>query len=143
MDIDFKFFNTYGPSLIYYIGDKEKTMIGHIDLTMRFRLSIKNSTDIYTKYDIIKSIKSYIENLYDIGNLDIPNLITYITNEFKDRINFIEFMNYNNFRLGIQHIWQLDDEYTNNPLYVPEFLNIRNILDDDGNIVPDIDMEVI
>ena len=38
MDIDFKFFNTYGPSDVYYIGDENKTKIGHIDLTMNIHL---------------------------------------------------------------------------------------------------------
>ena len=142
MNIDFKFFNTYGPSSIYYIGDAKKTMIGHIDLSMKFRLSMKKTTDIITKQNIIESIKSYIEDLYDTGNWDAPTMITQIMNEYSDRINFIEFMNYNNFWLGVQHIWKLTD-VEDSPLVIPEFLNIRNVLDNDGNLVPDIEIEVI
>ena len=147
MDIDFKFFNTYGPSSVYYIGDQFETMIGHIDLTMKFRLSVKSTADVVTKDEIIKSIKSYMENLYDIGNWDAPTMITELMNEYSDRINFIEFMNYNNFWLGVQHIWKLTDEngveLDDNPLITPEFLNVRNILDNDGNLIPDIEVEVI
>lgn len=147
MDIDFKFFNTYGPSSIYYIGDKDKTMIGHIDLTMKFKVSIKSTSDIVTKDDLVKSIKAYMENLYDTGDWNAPNMITELMNEYSDRINFIEFTNYNDFWLGVQHIWKLKDDsgkdLDDGPLITPEFLNIRNILDNDGNMIPDIEIELI
>jgi hypothetical protein len=151
MDIDFKFFNTYGPSSVYSIGDDNyrstPTMIGHVDLTMKFRVSIKSTADVITKDDLVKSIKAYIENLYDTGNWDAPNMITELMNEYSDRINFIEFMNYNDFWLGVQHIWKVKDEngieVDDSPLVVPEFLNIRNILDNDGNMIPDIEIELI
>ena len=147
MNIDFKFFNTYGPSSVYYIGDAKKTMIGHIDLSMKFRLSIKSTADVVTKDNVLQSIKSYIENLYDTGNWDAPSMITEIMNEYSDRINFIEFMNYNDFWLGVQHIWKLVDEngipLDDDPMITPEFINIRNIIDNDGNLIPDIEIEII
>lgn len=50
-------------------------------------------------------------------------------------------MNYNNNRLGVQHI-ELRDVI--DPHTVPEFLNIRNKLASDGvSLVPCIDIEVI
>ena len=56
-------------------------------------------------------------------------------------------MNYNDFWLGVQHIWKVKDEngveLDDNPLITPEFLNIRNILDNDGNMIPDIEIELI
>jgi hypothetical protein len=147
MDIDFKFFNTYGPSTIYCIGDKFNTMIGHVDLSMKFRLSLKGTADAITKEQIIKSIKDYIEDLYDTGNWDAPSMITQLMNEYSDRINFIEFMNFNDFWLGVQHIWKVKDdngvELDDNPLVIPEFLNVRNILDSDGNLIPSIEIEII
>ena len=147
MNIDFNFFNTYGPSVVYSIGDAQNTMIGHIDLNMKFRLSIKSTADVVTKDNILESIKSYMENLYDTGNWDAPSMITEIMNEYSDRINFIEFMNFNDFWLGVQHIWKVVDEngieVDDNPNVTPEFLNIRNILDNDGNLIPDIEIEII
>ena len=151
MDIDFKFFNTYGPSIVYSIGDgnyrDKPTMIGHVDLSMKFRLSVKTTADAITKDDIIQSIKSYIEDLYETGNWDAPSMITDIMNQYSDRINFIEFMNFNDFWLGVQHIWKVVDENgipkDDNPLVTPEFLNIRNVLNSDGNTVPDIEIEII
>lgn len=142
MDIDFKFFNTYGPSSVYYLGDSDKTLIGNVDLTMRFRLSVKTTADTVTKDDIVKSIKSYIEDLYDTGNWDAPSMITEIMNEYSDRINFIEFLGFNTFGAGEQHIWKLAEQ-DNSPLVTPEFLNIRNYMDYDGNLFPAIDIEVI
>ena len=139
MDIDFKFFNTYGPSLTYTIGDKEETPIGHVDLCMNFRTSLKNVSDIYTKDELTNTIKGYIENLYETGNLHIPNMISDITKQFATRINYLEFMNYNNFRLGLQHITKVDPD---NPHIPPEFLNIRNKINDKDQLEPDINIEV-
>lgn len=141
MDVDFKFFNTYGYSNTYTIGDKENTPLGNVDITLKFRLSIKNNSDIYTKDDITTYIKEYIEDLYETEDLHIPNLITSITNKFESRINFIEFMNFNNFRLGVQHITKLDN--IEDPHIVPEFINVRNIYDEQGNLIPGIEIELV
>lgn len=140
MVIDFKFFNTYGDSKLYKLED-ETTSINNIDITMRFKLSLKDSSDVTTKEDIIKSIKKYIENVNDIGNLHIPNLITDIINEYQDRIHFIEFVGFNKFGTDDQHIINVDD---GNPLTVPEFINIRNILDEEtGELAPCIDITLV
>lgn len=140
MDIDFKFFNTYGPSSTYTIGDNEDTLIGHVDMSMKFRVSLKNTSDAYTKGELIARIKEYMEDLYETDDWHAPNMITDITNEFSSRINFLEFMNYNNLRLGLQHIEKLDID---DPHVVPEFLNIRNRYDTEGNLEPCIDIEVV
>lgn len=140
MDIDFKFFNTYGPSKIYCIGDNAETEIGHVDLKFNFKVQIKSTTDIYTKDDIIVFIKNYIENIDEIGDLHIPNLITDLTNKYGDRINYIEYINFNDFGLGVQHIVEKEEI----PLdAVPEFLNIRNHYDDTNRLVPCINLEVV
>jgi hypothetical protein len=109
---------------------------------MKFRLSLKGTADAITKEQIIKSIKDYIEDLYDTGNWDAPSMITQLMNEYSDRINFIEFMNFNDFWLGVQHIWKIK-ELDDSPLITPEFLNIRNTMDYDGNLVPAIEIEII
>ena len=138
MNIDFKFFNTYGNSKIYKLEDKE-TPIGSIDISMKFKLSLKDSTDITTRNEIVKSIKKYIENLNDIGDLHIPNLITDIINEYEDRIYYIEFVGFNTFGTDDQHIIQVDENVD-----VPEFINIRNVIDPStGLIVPDIEITLV
>ena len=138
MNIDFKFFNTYGNSKIYKLEDKE-TPIGSIDISMKFKLSLKDSTDITTRNEIVKSIKKYIENLNDIGDLHIPNLITDIINEYEDRIYYIEFVGFNTFGTDDQHIIQVDENVD-----VPEFINVRNVIDPStGLIVPDIEITLV
>ena len=141
MNIDFKFFNTYGPSVMYYIGDKEKTGIGHVDISMKFRAKVTNTSDLYAKDDLISAIKEYIENIYNIGEFHAPNLISYLTEKFNSRFEYIEFMNYNNLRLGIQHI---SNRNLSNPHIVPEFINIRNVFNpDDETLYPDIEVEIV
>ena len=143
MNIDFKFFNTYGPSQTY-ITDKDeegRQYIGHLDLSLRFKLSLKSTAEVDTKQNIINDIKAYIEDLYDIGDIHIPNLIAQITDDYSDRINFIEFVGYNTFGPSIQHINQLE---VDDPHMIPEFLNVRNIIDPDTlELIPDIDITIV
>jgi len=141
-DIDFKFYNTYGESKTYTTGDQLQTGIGHIDITLKFKVSIKSTNDIYTKDDVLKYIKNYIENLNDIGDLHFPNLITELTNEFNDRINYVEYVTFNDFplNLGVQHISVKNDLTLAD---IPEFINIRNHYNAAGDLVPWIDLEVL
>ena len=141
MDIDFKFVNSYGDSKTYHIADKDKTSLGNIDITMKFRLSLLNQYDTVIKDTIVQYIKNYIEDMNDFGNLHIPNMIHDIYDQYKDSIEYIEFMNFNNNRLGINHI-ELKDVI--DPRTVPEFISIRNKLKEDGSgLEPDIDMEIV
>ena len=91
---------------------------------------------------VIAAIKASIEDLYVLGNWHAPNLIATLMNDyqFNTRCNYIEFMNYNDFRLGVQHIIEVDN---GDPHTVPEFVNIRNIVDDDGSLIPDINVEIV
>lgn len=140
LSVDFKFFNTYGPSATYCIGDKKETMINHIDLCLKFRVSLKSSSDIYTKDALIADIKEYLEDLYDTGDWHAPNMVSELTEKYKSQINFLEFMNYNDFWLGVQHIIKKDID---DPHIPPEFLNIRNRYNIEGNLEPCIDIEVL
>lgn len=140
MSIDFKYFNTYGPSCTYTLEDKS-TLIGNIDITMNFKLSLKDTSDITTKDDIVASIKTIMENINDIGDWHVSNLITDIMNEYEDRINFIEFVGFNTYGADDQHIICVDDD---NPTIVPEFINIRNYYDEEtSTYTPAIEIEMV
>ena len=142
MVVDFKLFNTYGPSATFALEDKS-TLIGNIDITMRFKLSLKDAADTTTKDNIIESIKKYIENLNDISDLHIPNLITDIINEYESRIYFIEFVGFNNFGPDDQHIINIEDSESSLDT-VPEFINVRNTLDEETNeLVPCIEITLV
>ena len=97
------------------------------------------ANDSYTKDSIIKNIKEYIEDLADIGNLHIPNLITKITNAYKERIVYFEYLGVNSFGPEVQHIYRLDDSEIpiDNP---PEFLNVNNIKNSFNKIIPDVNI---
>ena len=141
MYVDFKFFNTYGPALTYTMGDKEETAIGHVDLQMKFRAKLKNSSDVYAKDDLIAAIKEYVEDIEDTGTWHAPNMIAELMNQLGSRFEFIEFMNYNNNRLGIQHI---EEREIDSPHIVPEFLNIRNRYNEvEDKLEPWIDVEIV
>lgn len=141
MDIDFKFFNTYGYSYTYTIGDMEESALGNIDTTWKFRLKLVNINDTVTKDNIMHFIKEYIEDLNEMGDLHVPNLLHDIKEEFEEVIIYIEFMCYNNNRLGVNHI-ELRDVI--DPHTVPEFISVRNNLAEDGStLIPDIELEIV
>ena len=147
-NIDLKFFNTYGKSNIYYVIkdvnknnvlDDNREILDKVNLTLNFRLKLLAANDSYTKDSIIKDIKEYIEDLADIGNLHIPNLITKITNAYKERIVYFEYLGVNSFGPEVQHIYRLDDSEIpiDNP---PEFLNVNNIKNSFNKIIPDVNI---
>lgn len=139
MDIDFKFFNSYGPSINYRTEEEE--LIGHIDISLNFEVKLRSTSDIYTKDNIIARIKEIVEDIYDLGDLHIPNLITTITNEFSDRIEYIEFIGFNNFGPGIQHIVQ---DLSEDPHIPPEFINIRNLYDENTkSLKPAVNIDLV
>ena len=108
---------------------------------MKFRCKLNNSNDTMTKNNLIKYIKDYIEDLNELGDLHIPNLIHDIKEEFGDLIVYIEFMNFNNNRLGVNHIElkEVEDIKT-----VPEFICVRNRYNvDKSALEPCIDIEIV
>jgi hypothetical protein len=142
MDIDFKFFNTYGYSFTYTLGDKEETSIIHVDTTWKFRCKLANINDITTMKELTYYIKEYIEDLSMVEDreLHVPNLLHDIKEQFGDLIIYIEYMTFNSNRLGINHIELRDVE---DPHVVPEFVCIRNKRTDMDELVPDIEIEYV
>ena len=141
MNLDFKFYNTYGYSYTYNCGDVEKTPLGHIDITLNFRAKLANSSDVTIKNSIISYIKDYIEDLGETGDLDFPTLIHDAEDKFKDKLLWLEFMNYNGNKRPLQHITlaTVVDPHT-----VPEFINVRNNISSDGiTLVPAINLEIV
>ena len=148
--IDFKFFNTYGKSRTYYIIkdtddnnilDDNKEYIDRINLTMYFRVKLVAQKDTYTRNNIIKDIKEYIEDLDDLGDLHIPNLITQITNTYQENITYFEYLGFNSYGADIQHIYKDPDDIIN--IHTPpEFLNVNNIKNADNTLTPDINIYV-
>ena len=130
--VDFKLFNTYGKSTLYSIDKDGKQLVDRIHLTLNFEVKLLETSDNNTKNYIINDIKQMIEDLNDLSSLHIPNLITTITNTYRNSIKYIEFLGFNNYGPGIQHLYKQEnsDIWT-----VPEFLTI-NV----SNMEPDINI---
>lgn len=139
--IDFKFFNTYGPSRTY-TKDRYGTLgklIQRVNLTLDFELKLLQNSDKNTKGYILRDIKDLIEDLNDITSLHIPNLITTITNKYQESIEYIEFLGFNNNGPGVQHIYRQDYNVltgTQDVEMIPEFLTVHTDLD----MTPDINI---
>jgi|GEM_PF-1283570 len=117
--IDFKFFNTYGPTNLFYVGENRR--LNSVNLSMKFRISTVTNSDKTIMNDIVNNIKEYMEDINDITDLHIPNLITTITNKYREQLNYFEFLDCNGYGPGIQHFYR--PEIDSNHI-VPEFLNI-------------------
>ena len=147
---DFKLFNTYGPSKIYYVIrdanansllDDNIEFIDRVDLSFYFRIKLVATNDSYTKSNIIQEIKDYIEDLEDIGELHIPNLVTQITNNYKEQIDYFEYLGFNEYGPDVQHLYRLEDNEI--PIHTPpEFLNVNNVIGTDGSLTPNINIYV-
>ena len=148
--IDFKLFNTYGPSRTFYVIkdidknrllDDNKEFIDRVNLTLYFRIKLVAYNDSYTKNNIIQEIKDYIEDLDDLTQLHIPNLVAQITSNYKEQVSYFEYLGFNNYGADIQHIYKLEDEEI--PIHVaPEFLCVNNVLDGEGITSPDINISI-
>lgn len=148
--IDFKLFNTYGPSNTFYIIrdsnqnnvlDDTLEFIDRVDIVLRFRMKLINSSDTYTRNLVIKDIKDYIEDLDKLDAIHIPNLITKITTDYKESITYFEFLGFNDYKADVQHIYKLKDDKLGIHT-APEHLSIRNYKDASGNILPNISIYI-
>lgn len=135
--IDFKFFNTYGPSRTYTLDRNGTELIDRVNLTLEFELKLLQNSDKNTKSYILKDIKDTIEDLNDISSLHIPNLITDITTKYRESIEYLEFKGFNDYGPGIQHIYRQDFNVLTGEQdvnMIPEFLTVHTGLDMTPNI---------
>lgn len=132
--VDMKFFNTYGPSKLFYLEDGQN--INRTNLSMTFKMKPYTMSDTYIRDTIIADIKEYMEDINDIKDFHAPNLTTYIENKYSDQLVYFEFVDINGYGPGNQHIYMPETYHGD---VVPEFLNI-NINDEDE---PDITINVI
>lgn len=134
-EMDFKFFNTYGPSR-FFTWDNGTDVVDRVNISLFFKLKLKPNYDTNIVEDIRKDIKEYIEDINKIDSLHIPNLITYITNRYRDFIVYFEFVSINGFPAEYQHIYAMD---VPDGIMVPEFININTLSDG----IPDIEIQLV
>ena len=132
-EMDFKFFNTYGPSK-FFTWDNAVDLVDRVNVSLFFKLKLKPNYDSNIIEDIRMDIKNYVEDINDIKSLHIPNLITEITNSYKDSIEFFEFVSINGYDAGHQHIYAMP---VPDGIMVPEFININTLPDRTPDIIID------
>lgn len=126
--LDYKFFNTYGPSNMYHLtdddGDVTPELIDNVALTMTFRAKFYNEdSDALSIVDNIKdSIKSYLEKLDQLDDIHFPNITTMIETEFAEYLIYFEFVSFNVYDAVNQHIITVEDMEMLS--MVPEFLHV-------------------
>jgi hypothetical protein len=138
--IDYKFFNTYGPSKLYNIDNKYN--IDRINVSLVFEVKFQIPTEKTYLPMITNSIKEYIEDMNYISDLHMPNLITYITNIYRDQLVYFKFIKLNEYGSLHQSIYKnpvLDANYFMETQTVPEFINVNTLKTD----FPDITYKVI
>ena len=113
------------------------TYIDNVALSMKFAMQVQSSTDKSCANNIVLDVKDYIEDINNITELHAPNIITLITNNYREQLIYFEFLDTNGYGVGCQHLY-LD---TNKDVEItPEFLNIAT--KEDGTDLPDINITV-
>ena len=124
--LDYKFFNTYGPSNMYHLTDDDGDTAGLIDnvaLTMTFKAKFYNENADSNRIDEIKNaIKDYLEKLDQLDDIHFPNVTTLIESEFSEYLIYFEFVSFNIYNATEQHI--ITDENMEMLSMVPEFLHV-------------------
>lgn len=133
--MDFKFFNTYGPSRLFTL-DNELERVNRTNLSLTFRLKLRPNHDSNVVNDIIKDIKEYIEDINNIASLHMPNLVTEITTNYRDELVFFEFVDMNGYGPSVQHLYSMEMP---SKVITPEFLNVYTLPDG----TPDINIIMV
>ena len=121
------------------LADTNKVVnyIDNVALTFKWALEAESSADKYISNNIITDIKEYIEDINEINELHIPNVITLITNNYREQLIYFEFLDVNGYGPSCQHLYY--DEKINADI-CPEFLNVAT--KKDGVDTPEIDITV-
>ena len=132
LGIDFKLYNTYGPSRTFKVGH-ENIELDRINISLKLRMKFKYTAQDNMKDIILTDIKSYIENINNIVDFHYSNLDQYLRNKYPNII-WIEFVGINKYSTDNQYI-RKDNRIVGQ---VPEFINI-NVIDN----TPDIEITIV
>lgn len=119
---------------------KIETYVDNVAISMKFAVQPQTATDKTIIPSIISDIRTYIEDINNINEIHIPNIITLITNMYREQIVYFEFQGINNYGVQCQHLY-IDDSESDSVDVVPEFINIA--LSDDISYTPQITVSVV
>jgi len=111
--------------------------IDNVAISLKFALEVVSASDREIVDDISNDIKAYLETINTINEIHMPNIITLITNNYRDRLKYFEYRGVNYFGVECQHLYF--DEKTDADI-CPEFINVHTL--DDKTFTPDIEITV-
>ena len=136
--MDFKFFNTYGPSKMYTL-DNAAWYLNRVNVTLTFRLGLQVNYDENIITYITDDVKTFIENINEIDSIHMSNLVSDITEKYEESITFFEFVDMNGYGPGEQHLYamQMPDD-----VRTPDLINVNIRLEETApnGYVPDINI---
>ena len=100
---------------------KNVDYIDNVALSFEWALEAQSSADKYITQNIIRDIKEYIEDINEITEVHIPNIITLITNNYREQLIYFEFLDVNGYGSACQHLYHIDNISAD---ICPEFLNV-------------------
>ena len=140
--IDFKFFNTFGPSKTFTLS-QNNDYIDRVNISLHFKVKLSEYNDEETVSRIKADVKEYIENLNYLEAEHISILITQINTDYANEIDYFDFTGFNNYDPLKLHIYR-DDDNDIEIKTAPELLNVNNHFNNDTEkYEPDIYIDVI
>lgn len=118
---------------------KHTNFIDNVAIHLKFALEAQTSADKYIGTNIVQDIKEYIEDINEINELHIPNIITLITNNYREQLVYFEFLNVNGYGPSCQHLYLFEEDQENADI-TPEFINVAT--SEDNRFEPMIDITV-
>jgi predicted DNA-binding protein YlxM (UPF0122 family) len=113
---------------------KINLLVDNILSKKSLKISLKNS---YLSREEFEENKEYIEDINEINELHVPNIITLITNNYREQLVWFEFLDVNGYGPACQHLYL--DEHIEADI-CPEFLNVATNIDSENE--PEIDIAV-
>ena len=132
--IDFKFFNTYGPSLLYYIDTGTDETINKINLSLTFEVKYYMPDDIKCQPEITSYIKEYLEDINDIRDLHFSVLQAKVLDKFSSQLVYFQIYDVNGYGNDHQNFYKRDTDAFVEAHTVPEFINVNTKADDSADI---------
>ena len=108
--------------------------LNRVNMNLTFEVKFVMDSDKYIIDDITADIKGYLEDINEINDLHMPNLITFITNKYRNRLVYFKFLDLNGYGPVEQSIYREDINEFVEATTVPEFLNVDTTADNEPNI---------
>jgi len=132
--MDFKFFNTYGPAHMY-TTDGVANYLNRVNISLKFRLGLRINYDENIIQYIKDDVKEFIDNINSIDSIHMTNLTTEIEEKYAESVRFFEFLDFNGYGPGVQHIYTGEMP---SDVITPELVSVH--IKEDGE--PDIDITI-